>query len=249
MAPNSPLVLVVEDDPTVRDVIVQLLQMASYRVATAADGVAALERIERGGVDLVVLDLMLPLVDGLDICRRVRDREQGEYLPIVMLTALGDPAQRHAGFAAGADDYVAKPFDADDLLDRVNAWARAGQRLKAAHQRLLAEQAQVRALAERVARDEAVLTMARTASDQLNQPLTVLLGLLELRREDHPAVADPDRVWARVERAAGELAARTRALGHVVRYETHDIAGIRFLDLSRAQRPAPAPLAEQAEPV
>jgi DNA-binding response OmpR family regulator len=249
MASNSPLVLVVEDDASIRDVVAQLLEMANYRVETAADGVAGLERIERGGVDVVVLDLMLPILDGLEICRRVRAWERGEYLPIIMLTALGDPAQRHAGFAAGADDYVAKPFDADDLLDRVNAWARAGQRLKAAHRRLLAEQAQVRALAERIARDEAVLTMARTASDQLNQPLTVLLGLLELRREGHPAVADPDRVWARVERAAAELAQRTSALGHVVRYETHDIAGIRFIDLSRAQRPAPAALAEQPEPV
>jgi DNA-binding response OmpR family regulator len=241
MAGGSPLVLVVEDDREIRDVVAQILELAGYRVDTAADGVAGLARIERGAVDLVVLDLMLPMLDGLELCRRIRSQRDGVYLPVIMLTALDEPSQRHTGFAAGADDYLSKPFDADDLLDRVNVWVHVRQRLQATHERLLAEQQRTRELAERVARDEAVMAMARTASDQLNQPLTVLLGLLELRQAQHGSVADTDVLLARLEKAADELAARTRALGHAVRYETRDIAGIRFIDLARAQELWPSP--------
>ena len=241
MAGGSPLVLVVEDDPEIRDVVAQMLELAGYRVDTAADGVAGLARIERGDVDLVVLDLMLPMLDGLELCRRIRGQPDGVYLPVIVLTALDEPSQRHTGVAAGADDYIPKPFDADDLLDRVNVWVHVRQRLQATHERLLAEQQRTRELAERVARDEAVMAMARTASDQLNQPLTVLLGLLELRRAQHGSVADTDVLLARLEKAADELAARTRALGHAVRYETRDIAGIRFIDLARAQELWPKP--------
>jgi DNA-binding response OmpR family regulator len=241
MAGGSPLVLVVEDDREIRDVVAQILELAGYRVDTAADGVAGLARIERGDVDLVVLDLMLPMLDGLELCRRIRSQRDGVYLPVIMLTALDEPSQRHTGFAAGADDYLSKPFDADDLLDRVNVWVHVRQRLQATHERLLAEQQRTRELAERVARDEAVMAMARTASDQLNQPLTVLLGLLELRQAQHGSVADTDVLLARLEKAADELAARTRALGHAVRYETRDIAGIRFIDLARAQELWPSP--------
>jgi DNA-binding response OmpR family regulator len=241
MAGGSPLVLVVEDDREIRDVVAQILELAGYRVDTAADGVAGLARIERGDVDLVVLDLMLPMLDGLELCRRIRSQRDGVYLPVIMLTALDEPSQRHTGFAAGADDYLSKPFDADDLLDRVNVWVHVRQRLQATHERLLAEQQRTRELAERVARDEAVMAMARTASDQLNQPLTVLLGLLELRQAQHGSVADTDVLLARLEKAADALAARTRALGHAVRYETRDIAGIRFIDLARAQELWPSP--------
>lgn len=249
MLRGSPLVLVVEDDPAIRDIVTQTLELAGYRVETAADGVAGLARIESGGLDAVVLDLMLPFLDGLELCRRVRSHEHGVYLPMIMLTALGEPAQRHAGFAAGADDYICKPFDADDLLDRVNVWVQVRQRLQASHEHLLAEQQRARQLAERVARDEAVMAMARTASDQLNQPLTILLGLLELRRCGHGSVADTDVLLARVEKAADDLAARTRALGHAVRYETRDIAGIRFIDLARAQElwPRSSELVAQAD--
>src|SRR5205814_32813 len=94
------------------------------------------------GVDLVLLDLMLPEIDGLELCRQVRARPaDAVYLPIVILTALAGEAERRTGFAAGADDYVTKPFDAADLLDRVAVWVRTRTRLQAAHARAQAEQA------------------------------------------------------------------------------------------------------------
>jgi len=82
---------------------------------------------------------MLPDVDGLELCRRVRARGGEVYVPIIMLTALSGAAQRHEGFSAGADDYVLKPFSAEDLLDRVQVWLQARQRLQNARDRVLRE--------------------------------------------------------------------------------------------------------------
>jgi two-component system, OmpR family, response regulator MprA len=122
-----PLVLVVEDDPTIREVLQALLESVGDAVAAAPDGITALARVEAGGVDLVLLDIMLPDVNGLDLCRQFRAYEDTTYLPIIMITALNGEADRHAGFAAGADDYVVKPFENDELMARVRALLRRAQ--------------------------------------------------------------------------------------------------------------------------
>ncbi|GAB3800697.1 hypothetical protein GCM10027605_16730 [Micromonospora zhanjiangensis] len=101
-------VLVVDDDRTVSDVVCRYLEHAGYAVSHAGDGAAALAAVDRDRPDLVVLDLMLPEVDGLEVCRRLRGRVGSP--PIIMLTALGDEADRIAGLSLGADDYVSKPF-------------------------------------------------------------------------------------------------------------------------------------------
>ena len=144
--PPRPLVLVVEDDPTIREVVQALLESMGNAVVAVADGLAALEHIQAGDVDLILLDLMLPDVNGLDLCLRLRGHESGAYLPIIMLTALSGEADRHAGFAAGADDYIAKPFEAGELLDRVDVWLRTRRRLKQQHE-VLARQASLLELA------------------------------------------------------------------------------------------------------
>ncbi|HEY7061604.1 MAG TPA: response regulator [Chloroflexota bacterium] len=158
MAPNRPLVLVVEDDPTIGEVLHDLLTPAGYEVECVTDGAAGLARIEQGGIDLVLLDVMLPELNGLSLARRVRARAHTSYLPIIMLTALRSEAQREAGFAAGADDYITKPFAVEELLVRIQVWLQARARLDVAYgqvQRLAAgigrEQEQLRALAERLA--------------------------------------------------------------------------------------------------
>src|SRR4051794_4881951 len=101
----EPAVLVVEDDPLIRDLMMQLLEPEGYRVFPAADGQTALERLHAGGVDLVLLDRMLPDIDGLEICRRARAEPRSATLPIIMVTALGQDGDTLAGFAAGVDDY------------------------------------------------------------------------------------------------------------------------------------------------
>ncbi len=112
-------VLVVDDDRTVSDVVCRYLDRAGYLVSHAGDGAAALAAVERTAPDLVVLDLMLPEVDGLEVCRRLRARSA--TLPIVMLTALGDEADRILGLQLGADDYVTKPFSPRELVLRVGS--------------------------------------------------------------------------------------------------------------------------------
>ena len=111
-------VLVVDDDPTVREVVVSYLRAADHEVVEAADGETALQPQAEAPHDLVVLDLMLPGIDGLEVCRRLR--ADGET-PVIMLTALGEETDRVLGLEMGADDYVTKPFSPRELALRVDS--------------------------------------------------------------------------------------------------------------------------------
>ncbi|AVT30863.1 DNA-binding response regulator [Plantactinospora sp. BC1] len=112
-------VLVVDDDQTVSDVICRYLEHAGYQVNHVGDGAAALTAVARQAPHLVVLDLMLPKVSGLQVCRELRARP--DSLPIIMLTALGDEADRILGLQLGADDYLTKPFSPRELVLRVRS--------------------------------------------------------------------------------------------------------------------------------
>ena len=120
-------VLVVDDDPRILGLLRRGLGFAAYVVDTAADGEAALASARARPPDIVVLDVMLPGLDGLEVCRRLRMGDPS--LPILMLTAKDRVPDRVAGLDAGADDYLVKPFDFDELLARVRAfYAVAGRR-------------------------------------------------------------------------------------------------------------------------
>ena len=111
-----PTVLVVDDEPIVRDVVVRYLRREGFETLEAADGDQARELLERESASLVVLDLMLPGIDGLQLCRWIRERSD---LPVIMLTARGEEADRIIGLELGADDYVTKPFSPRELATRV----------------------------------------------------------------------------------------------------------------------------------
>ncbi len=115
-------ILVVEDEPVLRDGLVDLLHGDGHRVDGVADGVEALERGTEPGYDLIVLDQMLPGLNGLEVCRRLR--ELRPTLPILILTARGAEEDKVRGLEAGADDYVTKPFGTRELLARIEALAR-----------------------------------------------------------------------------------------------------------------------------
>jgi len=117
-------VLVVDDDAPVRRMLERTLAAAGYEVATAADGGSALAAVERSVPDVVVLDVAMPGVDGLSVCRRLRAR--GLAVPILLLTARDAVADRVAGLDAGADDYLVKPFATEELVARVRALLRRG---------------------------------------------------------------------------------------------------------------------------
>src|ERR687888_1979444 len=109
-------VLVVDDEPTIRDVVVKYLRREGYATLEAGDGDSARDVLERESPSLIVLDLMLPGTDGLELCRWIRSRSE---LPVIMLTARGEEADRIVGLELGADDYVTKPFSPRELAARV----------------------------------------------------------------------------------------------------------------------------------
>ena len=118
MTTTTPRVLIIEDDPNVAEVVTRYLEREGYTVEVADDGLEGLERALSDPPDLVVLDLMLPALSGLEVCRRLRAKAP---VPVIMLTARGEEVDRIAGLELGADDYVAKPFSPRELTARVKA--------------------------------------------------------------------------------------------------------------------------------
>lgn len=117
-------VLVVDDEPAVRDAVRRALVLSGYEVQQAADGREALEALAAAAPDAVVLDVLMPGVDGLEVCRRLR--AAGDRTPVLMLTARDAIADRVTGLDAGADDYLVKPFALEELLARLRALLRRG---------------------------------------------------------------------------------------------------------------------------
>src|SRR3982751_2479803 len=118
-------VLLVDDDRAIRDSLARALDLEGYEVLTATDGAAALEVVREEHPDVIVLDVMMPSVDGLTACRVLRFEK--DRTPILMLTARTETTDRVAGLDAGADDYLSKPFDLDELLARLRALQRRAQ--------------------------------------------------------------------------------------------------------------------------
>lgn len=117
-------ILVVEDEPNLRKLLEVIIGKEGYQVATLDDGEAALEQIASFGPDLIISDVMMPRMDGLEFCRKVRAMPQFQQIPFVFLTAKDEPTDKYQGFREGADDYVVKPFDPVELLFRIEAHLR-----------------------------------------------------------------------------------------------------------------------------
>ncbi len=111
-------ILIADDEANIRDVVQYALERDGYQVETAADGQTALSRIEAGGIDLVVLDVLMPELDGLNLCRKLRERGD---IPIIFLSSRTEEADRILGLELGGDDYVTKPFSPRELATRVKA--------------------------------------------------------------------------------------------------------------------------------
>ena len=114
-------ILVVDDEPDIVDLVSYNLKKDGFRVATASDGEEALNKIRKDKFDLVVLDLMLPGIQGVELCRIIRNDPKTADTPLIMLTAKGEEVDRVIGLESGADDYMTKPFSARELIARINA--------------------------------------------------------------------------------------------------------------------------------
>ncbi len=120
-----PRILIIDDDPQISELVTVNLEMAGYQVSHASDGIKGEALAKQLQPDMVILDLMLgPKTDGFTVCQRLRRDERTESIPILMLTALGETANKVQGFDAGADDYLTKPFELQEMLARVRALLR-----------------------------------------------------------------------------------------------------------------------------
>jgi two-component system response regulator MtrA len=159
-------ILLVEDDPSIREVTAMGLGAAGFAVTTAADGVDALERFRSEPYDLVLLDIMLPRLDGYEVCRQIR---KTSTVPVVMLTARGDTMDVVVGLEAGADDYVRKPFDLPELIARIRAALRRAGAAADGPTELRIGPLVVDVAGRTVARDGADVPLTRTEFDLLHE--------------------------------------------------------------------------------
>lgn len=118
---TSASILIVDDEPNILLSLQFLMKKAGYEVRTAKDGEQALGEIARERPDLVLLDVMMPKLDGFTVCQRIRATPEWRDVRVIMLTARGRDVEREKGFALGADDYITKPFSTKDAIDRVAA--------------------------------------------------------------------------------------------------------------------------------
>ena len=180
MPDSSPTILLVDDEDSVRKVLAFPLERDGYVVVQAADGEEALERFAEQPVDLVVLDIMLPKLDGLEVCKRLRATSS---VPIIMLTARDDELDKVIGLELGADDYITKPFSIREFRSRVRALLRRARATPGAESG-----------EERIERDGLVIDVPRRHVEARGEPVQLTYVEFELLRA---LAASPGRVFSR----------------------------------------------------
>ena len=189
---KSEKVIVIEDEADILEVIQYNLEREGYRVLTARDGKEGLRLIKKEMPDIVLLDLMLPSLDGIEVCRKLKEDPITHSIPIIMVTAKGEESDIVLGLGIGADDYVSKPFSPKELMGRVKAVLRRGP-LK-----------EDRGAAERIVRDKVVIDAGRHEVQVGKKPVTLTATEFRLL---HFLASHPGRVFTRdqlLNRAIGE---------------------------------------------
>lgn len=217
---NGGRLLVVEDDQRVRESLQRALHLEGFDVITAPDGLAALELIATDSPDAVILDVIMPYLDGLHVARRIR--RKGDTTPILMLTARHEVTHRVAGLDAGADDYLVKPFALEELLARIRALLRRGG-VSGQSQPMRIADLSVDPAARRVFRGKREIILTKTEFDLLE--LLVFNARIVLPRDvimdriwgyDFPTTSNPLEVYVGYLRRKLETGGESRLI-HTVR--------------------------------
>lgn len=208
-------ILIVDDNAASRETLESVLSGEGYNLQMAEDGIQALEKADELHPDLILLDVMMPGMDGFDVCRRLRSTPGLAEVPIILLTALDDSTSRIEGIQSGADDFLAKPFDRQELRARVRTITRLNR-----YRTLLEQRENLRDMAQRMVTglEDERMRISRELHDELGQLLTA--QLMDIRDLQSDLTIPPETLFARLETIHNqmyEVTVKIRRLAHELR--------------------------------
>jgi len=214
-------ILVVDDSKDNIEVLRTVLEYSHYHVVSADNGQEAVRIAQKGVPDLILLDVIMPGMDGITTCRLLKDHELTKVIPVIMLTAKNDPEDLRKGLEAGAVDYVKKPFIIAELLARV----KTALRLKKAQDKLVEQEKKI-----------AIMELAGAAAHELNQPLTVINCQVKLLEESlEEAGLPPSREITILYDSVRKMTQIIKKIGNITDYKTKEyLLGDKIIDLDQA---------------
>lgn len=214
-------ILVVDDSENNRETLRSVLEYSDYEVLTASSGEEALDIAQREKPDLILMDVIMPGVDGITTCHRLTSGDGTKNIPVIMITAKNEPEDLSKGLEAGAVDYVKKPFVVVELLARVKTILR----LKEAQDKLVEQEKKI-----------AIMELAGAAAHELNQPLTVINCQIKLLEESLSHLeSKPEREIEIINESVTRMTDIIRKIGTITRYKTKDyLLGDKIIDLDEA---------------
>lgn len=214
-------ILIVDDTQDNRDVLRAVLEHHHYEVIAAESGREAIRVAHENSPDLILMDVVMPGMDGIATCQILNTEEKTRGIPVIMLTAKNEPEDLRKGLEAGAVDYVKKPFLMAELMARV----KTALRLKEVQDKLVEQEKKI-----------AIMELAGAAAHELNQPLTVITCQIKLLEEslekDHPL---PSREIEIIHESVQRMTEIIRKIGNITKYKTKDyLLGDKIIDLDQA---------------